>query len=114
MLKADAKQLAVLGSLLCSRRRPAGCGSDSNKTPSVDPTLAAQGKDIFRHDTFGDETFWTDTLMMNEVIQAAVDPTTALAVGLKVDAEALPAEVVAGVQDGSDQPRPVRRRRSRC
>ena len=39
--------------------------------------------------------------MMNQVIQAAVDPTTALSVGLKVDAEALPAEVVAGVQDGS-------------
>ena len=31
----------------------------------MDPTLAAQGKDIFRFDTFGDETFWTDTLLMN-------------------------------------------------
>lgn len=78
-----------------------GCGSDDPKTPTIDATLAGQGKEIFRMDTFGDETFWTDTLRMNEVIQAAVDPTTALAVGLKVDAEALPAEVVAGVQDGS-------------
>jgi mono/diheme cytochrome c family protein len=78
-----------------------GCGSDAAKTPTIDATLAAQGKDIFRMDTFGDETFWTDTLHMNEVIQAAVDPTTALAVGLKVDAEALPPAVVAGVQDGS-------------
>ena len=100
MLKADAKQLAVLGSVLVVVAAAAGC-SDENRTPSVDPTLAAQGKDIFRHDTFGDATFWTDTLMMNQVIQAAVDPTTALSVGLKVDAEALPAEVVAGVQDGS-------------
>jgi mono/diheme cytochrome c family protein len=80
----------------------AGCGSDSDgATPKIDPALAAQGKDIFRFDTFGDETFWTDTLHMNEVIQTAVDPTTALSVGLKVDAEALPAAVVAGVQDGS-------------
>src|SRR3954471_15729654 len=78
-----------------------GCGSDSTKTPTVDPALAAMGKDIFRMDTFGDETFWTDTLHMNEVIQAMVDPTTALSVGLKVDAEALPAEVVAGVQGGT-------------
>jgi mono/diheme cytochrome c family protein len=101
MLKVDAKQLAVLGCLFLVAAGPAGCGSDSNKTPSVDPTLAAQGKDIFRHDTFGDETFWTDTLMMNQVIQTAVDPMTALSVGLKVDAEALPAAVVAGVQDGS-------------
>jgi len=36
---------------------PAGCGSDSATTPTIDPALAAQGKDIFRFDTFGDETF---------------------------------------------------------
>src|SRR5215212_256031 len=55
-----------------------GCGGDEAKTPTIDATLAAQGKDIFRMDTFGDETTWTDTLRMHEVIQAAVDPTTAL------------------------------------
>ena len=48
------------------------------------------GKEIFRHDTFGDERFWTDTLKLHEVIAKAVDPTTALSVGLKVDADALP------------------------
>jgi mono/diheme cytochrome c family protein len=69
--------------------------------PPLDPALVAQGKDIFRFSTFGDETFWTDTLHMNTVIQSAVDPTTALTVGLKVDAAALPAAVVAGIQDGS-------------
>jgi mono/diheme cytochrome c family protein len=80
-----------------------GCASDNKEPPppTLDPTLVAQGKDIFRSDTFGDETFWTGTLHMNEVIQAAVDPMTALSVGLKVDAEALPAAVVAGIQDGS-------------
>lgn len=66
-----------------------------------DTALLEQGKQIFRFDTFGDETRWTDTLHMNDVIAAAVDPTTALAVGLKVDAEALPPAVVAGIQDGS-------------
>ena len=79
MLKADAKQLAVLGSVFVVVAGPLAAAATRTKTPSVDPTLAAQGKDIFRHDTFGDETFWTDTLMMNEVIQTAVDPTTALA-----------------------------------
>jgi len=48
------------------------------------------GKDVFRFDTFGNETFWTDTLRLHEVIATAVDPTTALSVGLKVDADALP------------------------
>ncbi len=67
----------------------------------TDTAFLDQGKQIFRFDTFGDETQWTDTLKMNEVIQAAVDPTTALKVGLKVDAEALPPAVVAGIQDGS-------------
>lgn len=63
--------------------------------------LVAQGRQIFRFDTFGDETKWTDTLRMHEVIAAAVDPTTALSVGLKVDAEALPAAVVQGIQNGT-------------
>jgi mono/diheme cytochrome c family protein len=67
----------------------------------IDPVVAAEGQQIFRYDTFGDETQWSDTLRMHEVIAAAVDPTTALTVGLKVDAEALPAAVVAGIQDGS-------------
>jgi hypothetical protein len=80
---------------------PSGCSSDEAARATVDPALAAMGKDIFRFDTFGDETFWTDTLMMNTVISTAVDPTTALTVGLKVDAEAIPADVVAGVQNGS-------------
>jgi hypothetical protein len=78
----------------CSHNGPTG-------PEPPDPALVAQGKDIFRFDTFGDETFWTDTLRIHDVITSAVDPTTALSVGLKVDAEALPAEVVQGIQDGT-------------
>ena len=47
------------------------------------------GQAIFRFDTFGDEQLWTNVLRMHEPI-ATVDPATALAVGLKVDVEALP------------------------
>src|SRR5688572_17008612 len=54
------------------------------------PAGPSSGKDIFRFDTFGNETFWTDTLRLHETISKAVDPTTALSVGLKVDADALP------------------------
>lgn len=68
---------------------------------TVDVAMVEQGKQTFRFDTFGDETQWTDALRMHEVISAAVDPVTALSVGLKVDAEALPAAVVQGIQDGS-------------
>lgn len=65
-----------------------------------DAAQVAEGRQTFRYDTFGDETKWTDTLRMHEVV-ATVDPTTALAVGLKVDAEALPPAVVAGIQSGA-------------
>ncbi len=79
------------------------CGGVQQGSTSADANqqLVAQGKQIFRFDTFGDETQWSDTLSMHEVIAAAVDPTTALSVGLKVDSEALPAAVVQGIQNGS-------------
>ncbi len=54
-----------------------------------------QGQQIFRFDTFGDEQLWTDNLRLHEVIQSSVSPATALAVGLKVDAAALPANFLA-------------------
>jgi mono/diheme cytochrome c family protein len=73
-----------------------GGSSDDDAARQVE-----QGRQTFRYETFGDEAKWTDTLRMHEAIAAAVDPTTALAVGLKVDADALPASVVAGIQNGS-------------
>src|SRR5215218_3443655 len=62
---------------------------------------AADGKSIFRFDTFGDETFWTDTLKMHEVIRSSVSPKTALSVGLKVDADALPEAVKKAIASGA-------------
>jgi mono/diheme cytochrome c family protein len=76
------------------------CGDDDSAAAPTSSDEVAQGKQIFRFDTFGDETKWTDTLRLHEVIPT-VDPTSALAVGLKVDAEALPSTVVSGIQDGS-------------
>lgn len=75
-------------------------GEGSLDLPPLNAQLVAEGKDIFRYDTFGNETFWTDVLQMNEVVEAAVSPATALSVGLKVDAAALPPEVVAAIQNG--------------
>src|SRR5213080_1550182 len=50
----------------------------------------ASGREIFRHETWGDEAFWTNALRLHEVVQSAVAPVTALGVGLKVDATRLP------------------------
>ena len=75
-----------------------GCGGSSDDR---DAELVAQGRQVFRFDTLGDEAQWTAKLRMHEVIRTAVDPTTALSVGLKVDSEALPQSVVDGIRNGS-------------
>src|SRR6266567_2431888 len=67
-----------------------------------------QGKHIFRYDTFGDEAFWGGTLRLHQAIAGeknggvgpGVSPKMALSVGLKVDADALPAELVAQIKAG--------------
>src|SRR5215208_2035209 len=65
---------------------------------SQSPDLVAEGQQIFRFDTFGDEDFWGGQLRLHEAIEGeqfggvgpGVSPATALSVGLKVDLEALP------------------------
>ena len=64
------------------------------------PGTLADGQRIFRFETFGDEQFWTDTARMHEVVQKSVSPKTALSVGLKVDADAIPADVAAAIKAG--------------
>jgi len=76
-------------------------GNNRHSPPESDAALVAAGKQAFRFETFGDEAKWTDTLRMHEVIASSVDPTTALAIGLKVDADALPPEVQQGIKNGS-------------
>jgi hypothetical protein len=57
-----------------------------------------EGRKTFRFDTFGSEAFWGDTLQLHKAIAGeknggvgpGVSPKTALSVGLKVDADALP------------------------
>lgn len=68
----------------------------------------ADGREIFRFDTFGDEAFWGDTLKLHQAIKGAklggvgqgVSPKTALGVGLKVDVDALPGNLVSRLKRG--------------
>lgn len=78
------------------------CGGGTPAAPGPsNAQLVAQGEQVFRSNTFGDEQFWTNTLQMNTVIESAVSPKTALSVGLKVDMDALPSSVVTGIQNGT-------------
>ena len=70
--------------------------------------MMEEGKQIFRFDTFGDEIYWTDKLKLHDAIQGSkfggvgpgVSPKTALAVGLKVDMEALPQSLINQLKQG--------------
>jgi mono/diheme cytochrome c family protein len=67
--------------------------------------MIQDGRQIFRFDTFGSEAFWGDALQLHKAIAGernggvgqGVSPKTALSVGLKVDAAALPKELVAKI-----------------
>src|SRR6476620_1990953 len=87
----------------------AQCRKDDKKPNENDPALIADGKNIFRFDSFGDEDFWSGLLHIDKAIAGSanggfgpgVSPNTALAVGLKVDADALPPDIVAGITSGA-------------
>jgi hypothetical protein len=88
---------------------PAGTGGKSDASPSdtggktgsggamdsgAERCATDDGQCIFRYDTFGDEQLWTGTLRLHELVQT-LSPKAALGVGLKVDSEAVPADVLA-------------------
>jgi len=70
--------------------------------------MLQEGQKTFRYDTFGDETFWGDTLHLHQAIAGeknggvgpGVSPKTALSVGLKVDADAIPPALAAKIKAG--------------
>ncbi len=94
----------ILAAVVAFAAPPAKKGTGAGKDFDAEITRYAQtmlekGRKIFRYDTFGSEAFWGDQLQLHKAIAGAkhggvgpgVSPKTALAVGLKVDADALPA-----------------------
>ncbi|HEX2339236.1 MAG TPA: hypothetical protein VHI98_02040 [Vicinamibacterales bacterium] len=70
--------------------------------------MLRDGRKTFRFDTFGDEAFWGGTIRLHEAIAGAklggvgpgVSPKAALGIGLKVDLEKLPRELVRSLPRG--------------
>jgi cytochrome c5 len=103
--------LLLLGSVVFNGTVSAVTGAH---TASADPVqrnadrLVAQGRQVFRFNTFGDEAVWGDVLGLHKAIEGAklggvgagVSPKTALSLGLKVDATAIPAKVAAAIKAG--------------
>src|SRR5262245_48435893 len=67
-----------------------------------------QGRETFRNDTFGDEAVWGYELKLHQAIAGSrfggvgpgVSPRAALAVGLKVDSEAIPSDLAQAIRGG--------------
>ena len=67
-----------------------------------------EGRQTFRFATFGDEAFWGDTVKLHLALEGSqfggvgpgVSPKTALAVGLKVDVDALPRPLQNDLEKG--------------
>src|SRR5215472_15271193 len=89
--------------------RPGAGAHRMNGSDDEDNSLISQGQQTFRFDTFGDEAFWGGTLGLNQAIEGAANggigpglsPKTALALGLKVDVDALPTSVQQGILNGT-------------
>jgi cytochrome c551/c552 len=101
--------LLVQAALLCSAvlllaLAVPGLAQKENRAVRPVDTIAAhvrsmvnEGRQTFRYETFGDQAFWTGTLQIHRAL-ATVSPRTALGVGLKVDSEALPQEVLRAIR----------------
>jgi len=83
-------------------------GEQKDQDAPAVQALIEEGRKTFRFDTFGDEQLWGDTLKLHLAIEGqkfggvgdGVSPKAALAVGLKVDADALPSDLVTGLKEG--------------
>lgn len=92
----------------CAKKADNTNGTSAVSADTPNARLIAEGKQTFRYDTFGDESFWGDALQLHNAIQGSahsgvgdgVNPKTALSVGLKVDMDALPAALVAEIKAG--------------
>ena len=96
LVAAGVAAVALLSA--SSRTVSAQTSNGATTALSYADQLIQEGRKTFRYDTFGDEAFWGGTLRLHEAIAGAanggvgpgVSPKTALAVGLKVDVDALP------------------------
>jgi hypothetical protein len=99
--------LLIMHLPLISRAQTAQTSFDNQISANL-TAMFEQGKQVFRFDTFGDEAFWGDTLKLHTAIVGqrlggvgpGLSPKRALEVGLKVDAEALPENLVADIKAG--------------
>ena len=114
-MKKIATPLVFLSIVLClglgMSQEPGAQNNQSAIDTRIDNhalQMMETGRHIFRYDTFGSEAFWGDALELHKAIAGdknggiggGVSPKTALSVGLKVDADALPESLKQQLKEG--------------
>jgi hypothetical protein len=102
--------LGGCGLLLCaSMFVSAGPPAQGNLTPEKNAVqMMKEGRKTFRFDTFGDQSFWGQTLQLHKAVAgsahggvgAGLSPLAALTAGLKVDVDALPGTLQQAIAAG--------------
>jgi hypothetical protein len=104
----ESEQSAASSSECPTPGAPAPCSADHDAVKNDANRMIDEGRATFRFDTFGDEAFWGGQLKLHLAIAGeanggagpGVSPNAALAVGLKVDMDLLPAALVADIEGG--------------
>lgn len=107
LLLLDGSETRNSSTVEAQGRRPKLKGFDRQIVNNSE-RMIEEGRQTFRFDTFGDEAFWGDMLRLHQAIQGAglggvgpgLTPSTALALGLKVDVDALPNRLVRDLERG--------------
>jgi mono/diheme cytochrome c family protein len=108
-LLAALSSVLLLGAVIFNGVISASATSaEQSRIGNANRPLFLKGRSIFRFDTFGDQAFWGGQLQLHRALEGkklggvgpGVSPTTALSVGLKVDATKIPASVAAAIKKG--------------
>ena len=103
---ADGDRARAAGSVMTGGRN--NVGAFDRIVRSNIAAMTEAGRQTFRFDTFGDEAFWGDQLQLHTAIEgsklggvgAGISPNQALALGLKVDVDALSGDVLGALRSG--------------
>src|SRR5215211_2695400 len=105
---ASVAALLLLGGIVVNGTVSAVSGTSGDPGQANADNLFLEGRQVFRFDTFGDEAVWGGVLGLHNAIEgsklggvgAGIGPKQVLALGLKVDATAIPKKTAAAIKAG--------------
>ena len=101
--------LAIIQCYSSANAKPPAYNKEADDATTANAKkMLEEGKRTFPFETFGDETYWSDALHLNTAIAGeknggtggGLSPKAALAAGLKVDMDVIPADVAATIKAG--------------